>query len=93
MRKVDLSRNHFKKWVQFTKAATYASFVVAQEIVRHGKPFTNGKFCIYESIIKNPEHLFMDFKNKSEIVHKIEEMLLSAKMVKNRTIKLAENIT
>ncbi|XP_048357110.1 general transcription factor II-I repeat domain-containing protein 2B-like [Sphaerodactylus townsendi] len=73
-------------------STTYASFVAAQEIVRHGKPFTDGDY-IKESFIKISEHLFADFKNKREIVQKIREMPLSARTVKERTIKMAENIT
>lgn len=35
MRKVD-SKNNFKKWVKSANSTTYASFVAAQEIVKHG---------------------------------------------------------
>uniref|UniRef100_A0A8C9ZDY1 SPIN-DOC-like zinc-finger domain-containing protein n=1 Tax=Sander lucioperca TaxID=283035 RepID=A0A8C9ZDY1_SANLU len=92
MRKVDLSKNHFKKWMKSANTSTYASFVAAQEIVRHGKPFTDGEY-MKESFIKISEHLFTDFKNKSEIVQKIRDMPLSAKTVKDRTIKMTEDIT
>ncbi|XP_059843836.1 SCAN domain-containing protein 3-like [Hypanus sabinus] len=92
MCKVDLSKNHFKKWMKSGKSTTYASYVAAQEIVRHGKQFTDGEY-IKESYIKISEHLFTDFKNKSEIVQKIRDMPLSAKTVKDRTIKVAEDIT
>ena len=92
MRKADLTKNHFKKWVKSANSITYASFVAAQEIVRHGKPFTDGDY-MKQSFLKISEHLFADFKNKSEIVQKIREMPLSAKTVKDRTIKMAENIT
>lgn len=92
MRKVDLSKNHFKKWMKSANSTTYASFVAPKEIVRHRKPFTAGEY-IKESFIKISEHLFLDFKNKSEIVPKIRDMPLSAKTVKDRTIKMAENIT
>ncbi|XP_028299320.1 general transcription factor II-I repeat domain-containing protein 2A [Gouania willdenowi] len=46
-----------------------------------------------ESFMKTSEHLFSDFKNKREIIQKIREMPLSAKTVRNRTIKMAENIS
>lgn len=58
--------------------------------MRHGKPYTDGEY-IKESFLKISEHLFADFKNKTEIVQKIREMPLSAKTV--RTIKMAENVT
>ena len=46
-----------------------------------------------ETFLKISEHLFADFKNKCEIVQKIREMPFFAKTVKDRTIKMAENIT
>ena len=46
-----------------------------------------------ELFIKISEHLFSDFKNKGEIVQKIRKIPLSAKTVKDRTIKMATNIT
>ena len=58
----------------------------------HGKPFTDGEY-VKESFLKISEQLFVDFKNKCEIVQKIREMPLSAKTVRDRTIKMAENIT
>lgn len=92
MLKVDLRKNHFKKWMQSANSTTYSSFVAAQEIVRHEKLFTVGEY-MKESFIKISEHLFTDFKNKSEIVQKIRDMPLSAKTVKDRTKKMAKNIT
>ena len=92
MRKADLTMNQFKKWLKSANSTTYASFVASQKIVRHGKPFTDGEH-VKKSSLKISEHLFADFKNKCEIVQKIREMPLSAKTVKDRTIKMAENIT
>ena len=46
-----------------------------------------------DSFIKMSEHLFSDFKNKTEIIQKIKDMPLSAKIVKERAIKMANNIT
>ncbi|KAM4706621.1 general transcription factor II-I repeat domain-containing protein 2-like [Discoglossus pictus] len=81
MRKVDRSIYNFKKWVKS-----------ANSTVKHGKPFTDGEY-IKEAFIKISGHLYMDFKNKNEIVQKIKDMPLSAKTVKNRTLKMAENIS
>ena len=67
-------------------------FVAAQEIVKHSKPFTDGEY-IKNSFIKISEHLFTDFKNKSEIMQKIRDMPLSAKTVQDRTSKMAQDIT
>ena len=43
MRKADLMKNQFKKWLKSANSTTYTSFVAAQEIVRHGKLFTDGE--------------------------------------------------
>lgn len=67
MLKADLSKNNFNKWMKSANSSTYASFVAAQEIVRYRKPFTDGEY-IKESFFKISEHVFTDFKNKSEIV-------------------------
>ncbi len=82
----------FKKWMNSANSSTSASFVAAQEIARHGKPCTNGDY-IKELVIKISEHVFSDFKNKCEIIQKIKDMPLSAKTVKDKTIKMAANIT
>ena len=92
MRKADLMKNQFKKWLKSANSTIYASFDATQEIVRHRKPFTYGEY-VKETFLKISEHLFPDFKNKCEIVQKIGEMPLFAKTVKDRTIKMAENIT
>lgn len=71
---------------------TAGSFVAAHEIVRMGKPFTDGEY-MKESFIKISEHLFSEFQNKQEIIQKIKEMPPSAKTIKDRTIKMATNVT
>ena len=71
--------------------ANSTTYVAAQEIVKHSKPFTDGEY-IKNSFIKISEYLFTDFK-KSEIVQKIRDMPLSAKTVQDRTSKLAQDIT
>ena len=66
MRNADQSKQQFSKWIKSANSTTYASFVAAQEIVKHGKPFTDGEY-LKNSFIKISEHLFMDFKNKSKM--------------------------
>ena len=90
-RKVEQAKHTFKKWITLPQSTTFASFVAAQEIERRDKPFIDGEY-LKESLTKISEHLFSNFKNEGEIVQKIREMPLSAKMVKDRTIKMATNI-
>lgn len=73
-------------------STTAASFVAMREIIKRGKPFTDGEY-MKDSFIKISEHLFSDFKKKAEIIQKIKDMPLSAKTVKGRAIKMASNIT
>lgn len=46
-----------------------------------------------DRFIKISEHLFSDFKNKTEIIQKIKDMPLSAKTVNERAIEMAGNLT
>lgn len=64
MRKADVSRSHFKKWIKTANPTTCASFVAAQEVVKHGKPFTDGEY-LKETFIKISEHLFSDFYSQT----------------------------
>ena len=66
--------------------------MAAQKIAKHGKPFTDGEY-INNSFITISEHLFSDFRNKSEIVKKIRDMPLSAKIVTDRTSTMAEDVS
>ncbi|KAK4875290.1 hypothetical protein RN001_011712 [Aquatica leii] len=69
-----------------------ASFVVSQEIAKRGKPYTDSEY-IKRCFIDASEELFRDFKNKADILKKIKELPLSAKTMKDRTIKMCSNIT
>ena len=71
---------------------TSASFIAAREIACHGKPFTDGEY-FKKDIYQLSEHLFLDFKDKNKIIQKIKDMPLSAKTVKDRTIRMATNIS
>lgn len=46
MQKADLRNIQFKKWMKSANSTTYASFVAAQEIVRHRNPFTDGEYSL-----------------------------------------------
>ncbi|XP_072251164.1 general transcription factor II-I repeat domain-containing protein 2B-like [Leuresthes tenuis] len=86
------SANYLSRSGSVLQSTSTASFVAALEIIKRGKPFTDGEY-MKESFMKISEHLFSDFKNKREIIQKIREMPLSAKTVRDRAIKMAENIS
>ena len=46
VRKAEQSKHTFKKWIKSPNSTTAASFVAAQEIVRRGKPFTDGEYML-----------------------------------------------
>ena len=93
LEKLEERKARFKKWIASPNSTTAASFVATREIIKRGKPFTDGDYMKSPSFIKISEHLFSDFKNKTEIIQKIKDMPLSAKTVKERAIKMAGNIT
>ena len=69
--KADQSKNTFTKWMKSPSSTTTASYVATQEIVKRGKPFTDGEYII-QCFIKVSEKLYSDLKNKNEIVQKLE---------------------
>ena len=70
-RSLQQSTSQFSKWVNSSNTTTASSFVVALEIARRGKPFTDGEY-IKECFMKMSEELFRDFKNKNEIIKKLK---------------------
>ena len=92
LEKLEERKNRFKKWIASPNSTTAASFVATREIIKRGKPFTDGDY-MKKLFINISERLFADFKNKTEIIQKMKDMPLSAKTVKERAIKMAGNIT
>lgn len=85
LRKAEESKLSFKKWNSSPQSTSTASCGDCKEEAVHRRR-------IYERIIHKNIRA-SDFKNKQEIVPKIREMPLSAKTVRDRTIKMAENIS
>ncbi|GBO02756.1 hypothetical protein AVEN_156774-1 [Araneus ventricosus] len=77
-------------WRHFT--TEHKQFAVSLEIAKGGKSFADGEY-IKECFIRASEELFRDFKNKAEIMKKIEDLPLSAKTVQDRTAKMSSNVT
>ncbi|GFW58039.1 protein smoothened [Trichonephila clavipes] len=61
-------------------------------LAKSGKPYSDGEY-IKNCFINASEELFQDFKNKADILKRIKELPLSAKTIKDRTIKMCLNIT
>ncbi|KAL4120902.1 hypothetical protein QTP88_013511 [Uroleucon formosanum] len=75
-----------------SKHDSFASFVVSHEIMKSGKPFTDGEY-IKKCFIGMSEHLFSEFKNKTEIINKIKDIPLSATTVRDRAVRMTENVS
>ncbi|KAL4107617.1 hypothetical protein QTP88_017941 [Uroleucon formosanum] len=92
IRKSHQSTSKFNNWLQSASNLTAASFVVSHEIMKSGKPFTDGEY-IKKCFIGMSEHLFSEFKNKTEIINKIKDIPLAATTVRDRAVRMAENVT
>ncbi|GFX71206.1 general transcription factor II-I repeat domain-containing protein 2A [Trichonephila clavipes] len=58
----------------------------------HGKPFQEGEF-LKEVWLACAPSLFEDFDNKDKIIQRIKDVPLSRNTMKDRILKLAENVT
>ncbi|GBN80772.1 hypothetical protein AVEN_271377-1 [Araneus ventricosus] len=79
-------------WAQSSNNVNLTSFAVSLEITKRRKTFTDGEY-VKDCFIRASEELFRDFKNKAEIMKKIKDLLLSAKIVQDRTAKMSSNVT
>jgi hypothetical protein len=80
-----------QKFITKHHHSTTASFAAALAIARRGKPFSDGEY-LKTAFIQCSEHLFNDFKNKKEILARIQELPLSARSVQRRIKDMAEDI-
>ncbi|GFS63788.1 general transcription factor II-I repeat domain-containing protein 2A [Trichonephila clavipes] len=69
-----------------------ASYSAANAIARHSKPFQEGEFLKVAWLAFEPS-LFDDFDNKDKIIQRIKDVPLSRNTMKDRILKLAENVT
>ncbi|CAG4959705.1 unnamed protein product [Colias eurytheme] len=69
-----------------------ASYTAANVIARHSKPFQEGEF-LKEAWLACAPSLFADFENKNKIIQRIKDTPLSRNTIKERILKLAENVT
>ncbi|GFY22547.1 uncharacterized protein TNCV_2178081 [Trichonephila clavipes] len=84
-----LSTSMFK-YVSKNCHTSAASFSAAN--ARHGKPFQEGEF-LKEAWLACATSLFDDFDNKDKIIQRIKDVPLSRNTMKDRILKLAENVT
>ncbi|GFV43055.1 general transcription factor II-I repeat domain-containing protein 2A [Trichonephila clavipes] len=80
------------KYVSKNYHTSAASYSAANAIARHGKPFQEGEF-LKEAWLACAPSLFDDFDNKGKIIQRIKDVPLSRNTMKDRILKLAENVT
>ncbi|GFS54292.1 DDE_Tnp_IS1595 domain-containing protein [Trichonephila clavipes] len=77
------------KYVSKNCHTSAASYSAANAIARHGKPFQEGEF-LKEAWLACAPSLF---DNKDKIIQRIKDVPLSRNTMKDRILKLAENVT
>ncbi|GFU56583.1 general transcription factor II-I repeat domain-containing protein 2A [Trichonephila clavipes] len=79
------------KYVSKNCHTSAASYSAANAIARHGKPL-RGR-VLKEAWLACAPSLFDDFDNKDKIIQRIKDVPLSRNTMKDRILKLAENVT
>ncbi|GFU02084.1 uncharacterized protein TNCV_837271 [Trichonephila clavipes] len=79
------------KYVSKNCHTSAASYSAANAIAWHGKPFQEGEF-LKEAWLACAPSLFDDFDNKDKIIQHIKDVPLSRNTMKDRILKLAENV-
>ncbi|GFV35314.1 general transcription factor II-I repeat domain-containing protein 2A [Trichonephila clavipes] len=80
------------KYVSRNCHTSEASYSAANAIARHGKPFQEGEI-LKEAWLACAPSLFDDFDNTDKIIQRIKDVPLSRSTMKDRILKLAENVT
>ncbi|GFU67949.1 SCAN domain-containing protein 3 [Trichonephila clavipes] len=80
------------KYVRKNCHTSAESYSAANAIARHGKPFQEGEF-LEEAWLACAPSLFDDFDNKDKIIQRSKDVPLSRNTMKDRILKLAENVT
>ncbi|GFW92131.1 general transcription factor II-I repeat domain-containing protein 2A [Trichonephila clavipes] len=88
----DRNKQSMFKYVSKNCHTSAASYSAANAIARHGKPFQEGEF-LKEAWLACAPLLFDDFDNKDKIIQRIKDVPLYRNTMKDRILKLAENVT
>lgn len=80
------------KYVSKDCHTSAASFSAANIIAQHGKPLNEGEF-LKEAWLACAPSLFDDFENKDKIIQRIKDIPLSRNTIKDRVLRLAENVS
>ncbi|XP_023309706.1 general transcription factor II-I repeat domain-containing protein 2-like [Anoplophora glabripennis] len=81
----------FTKPLEKSKAATVASYKISHILAKNKKPFEDG-VMIKECFVEAAESLFVNFKNKAEIISAIKDIQLSRQTVTRRVETISKNL-
>ena len=87
-----IQSSNLMKFIGGSSNVTAASYIVSNEIAKHGKPFSDGQF-IKQAWLECAPVLFENFKEKEKIIQRIKEILLSRNTVKVRILDMADNVS
>ncbi|XP_073537619.1 protein FAM200C-like [Phyllobates terribilis] len=88
--RVQASQQQLRVWTQHGDWNS-VSFAGSLAIVRDGKPFPDGEYA-KTFMLDVANELFDDFSDKDKIIKRIKDMPLSARIVHDRTIMMANQI-
>uniref|UniRef100_H3ACP9 DUF4371 domain-containing protein n=1 Tax=Latimeria chalumnae TaxID=7897 RepID=H3ACP9_LATCH len=90
-RKMKVGQSKLLAWSNKGGSLNSATFAGAFEIIREGKPFTDGEY-VKRCMLNIGKELFEEFPNKDKILQQIQDMPLSAKTVHDRAVKMADQV-
>jgi hypothetical protein len=91
----NLQTNSLMKFVSSNSNIVTAIFAVSNVlnvIAKRGKPFCDGEY-MKDLMLETASFLFDDFFNKDKIMQRIKDLPLTRNTVKDRILKIAEDIT
>ena len=92
LKKYHSQRNNFMNFISKPNHLMYASFQFSLCIAKHGKSLSDGDF-IKSAMLAGSDSLFHDFSNRHEILQRISELPLSRNTVKDRVLRMAQDVS
>ena len=92
LKKYHSQRNNFIKFISKPNHLMYASFQFLLCIAKHGKSLSDGDF-IKSAMLAGSDSLFHNFSNRHVILQRISELPLSRNTVKDRALRMAQDVS
>ena len=92
LKKYHSQRNNFMNFISKPNHLMYASIQFSLCIAKHGKSLSDGDF-IKSAMLAGSDSLFHDFSNRHEILQRISELPLTRNTVKDRVLRMAQDVS